>query len=250
MGNERTVCRGAQQPEYGCLTLWSVSRQCLLGKGTANATAVLVELCVSVTFAVDMAGGVTCWFTRESGCTLCCGACDRCSGSSSEETTTAYVAIAVGSATDGCEEVHMVFAQLRYEVLVAVMHHVLYAFSVQLQAAMQGRGGVSVEKAMRELDSGMFSSGSGCGCGAGRGICTACRSVCVRARMFVRQGRYLGWHPRGREHWWTGVTDAAGEVGGLPWMRCDTAEVQRRVALEDAKSSEVIAECLIDAESG
>jgi hypothetical protein len=68
---------------------------------------------------------------------------------------------------------------------------------------------------------GMFSCGEECECTGwtATGICALCE---LRGRRFVAMDCFSGVYPCGEQHWFTGVTDAAGldVTGGGEWLRC------------------------------
>lgn len=61
------------------------------------------------------------------------------------------------------------------------------------------------------LDGGAFSTGFSCACVV-TGVCKQCKQLEEESRRFIVQDRYEGVFPLGKEHWWTGVTDAV-QVG-------------------------------------
>jgi hypothetical protein len=72
------------------------------------------------------------------------------------------------------------------------------------------------------LDDGMFSADADCMC-RGIAVCRACRRIDYNSRRLITQHRYQGDHPRGKEHWFGGRTDAVGDVahGQLMWLSCN-----------------------------
>jgi hypothetical protein len=83
-----------------------------------------------------------------------------------------------------------------------------------------GRG-IEVREFFSLLNAGMFSLAAGCTC-TGISICCACRRVDINQRKFVTQDCYEGKNPRGPDHWFSGMTDAVGDIahGRLMWLAC------------------------------
>lgn len=86
------------------------------------------------------------------------------------------------------------------------------------------RGAFVMLYVFRFLESGMFCSGVRCKCRAKR-VCHACRVYRLEQSnwsRFVLLVRYRDVYPFGRSHWWTGVTDAVGEITSVdergPWL--------------------------------
>jgi hypothetical protein len=73
-----------------------------------------------------------------------------------------------------------------------------------------------VEGFMSLLSRGGYSSDDSCRCRVGS-ICNLCDRVPEWLHRFVVQDMYEGVYPKGRRHWFTGVTDAIGEVSS--WQR-------------------------------
>jgi hypothetical protein len=84
--------------------------------------------------------------------------------------------------------------------------------------------GEAVRELFGRLDAGLLSLPEHCTCAAtgNARVCRGCRNLTVSKRRFVVQGRFLGYEPRGIDHWFSGLTDAVGDVAHmqLPWLRC------------------------------
>ena len=150
----------------------------------------------------------------------------------------AYVAVIRWDTVDEAEVADVVFAVLTKESLEVVTIVVLYSLSVQRQVVERGMRCFRTVDAFTALDQGMFSRGAFCFCALGVGLCDWCEEVDEEQRMFVRQPRYEGRYPRGRRHWWTGLTDCAGEVSGVPWTQCvhSDGSAEAMVAIERVKA--------------
>ena len=189
-------------------------------------TKTIVELAehdVSVTFEVDLHGAITFWLTKESGLEPCHGWEEPPNSAERrvcEEERKAYVAVIGWDIVDEAAVADVVFAALGKESLEVVMKAVLYSLSVQRQAVQFGMRCFRTADAFRALDDGMFSSGAECSCALGAGMCKPCEDTGQDECMFVRQVCYEGRYPRGEGHWWTGLTDCAGEVCGVWWLQC------------------------------
>jgi hypothetical protein len=84
------------------------------------------------------------------------------------------------------------------------------------------RRGEAVQELFSRLDAGLFAlPGHPCACAVATGvICSGCHDLSISERQFVVQDRFLGYDPRGLDHWFSGVTDAVGDV-----LRCPLANV-------------------------
>jgi hypothetical protein len=184
---------------------------------------------VSVTFAVDAEGAITFWLTKESGRVPYCDG-QECDGISQAELSPqvlrGYVVVLVAERTAGGDVVYVCFASFSYETLLVVMTSVLYSFSVQSQLSLQGMRVAGVGDVMSALHKGMFSSEQPCLCSAGFGKCMSCATTVAVKHRFIYQMGFSGLYPLGSEHWWRGVSDAAGDVNGVPWLRCCCAAVR------------------------
>ena len=79
--------------------------------------------------------------------------------------------------------------------------------------------GQQVSALFSGLHNGMFLSGERCECRVGV-VCSECVGMRVEERLFVFENSFAGLNPSGKQHWWTGITDAAGIVQvlrGRPW---------------------------------
>ena len=172
---------------------------------------------------MDGEGAITFWLTKESGRVPYCDAdgCDSVShAGSAAEVRRAYIVVLVAERTSSGDDVYVVFAPFSYESLVLVVTSVLYSVSVQLQLALQGMRVAGVADSMSALHGGMFSSEQPCLCSVGFGKCIPCESVVTGRHRFVSQAAFAGLHPLGHSHWWRGVSDAAGDIDGIAWLRC------------------------------
>ncbi|KAF2675654.1 hypothetical protein K458DRAFT_206683 [Lentithecium fluviatile CBS 122367] len=158
------------------------------------------------------------WLTRESG-RVPVGCVHGTVGEvRPAEVRKAYVAVQVsaGWGLGGVQWSEVVFGLLSREALFVVETRVVkLALRVWEGVVQLGvRGGDAVACWCREarwlvclLDSGGFSTGFSCGCVLSS-VCGRCAALPVGGRRFVEQDRFSGVFPRGRLHWWSGVTDA------------------------------------------
>lgn len=171
---------------------------------------------MSITCSVDSEGGARWWLTRESGrLPAQCGleACSSCSNwTRTHVDSGSYIVIAGGG---NC----VAFAQLSAGSFeVAVRRVVPLVQEAWLCGCDQQ---VVAREVFSCFSFGLFSSGVDCACRIGR-VCAQCR-VLFECGRFVVQGVFMGL-PSIPGGWWTGVTDAVGDVEirgqRYPWLRC------------------------------
>jgi hypothetical protein len=104
---------------------------------------------------------------------------------------------------------------------VTVQHIVPWLERLPLTRDSCIRRGVEVRDFFSLLSAGMFSLDVGCTC-TGISVCLACCRVNRNNRRFLTQGRFQGECPRGRDHWFYGMTDAVGDIahGQEMWLSC------------------------------
>lgn len=78
-----------------------------------------------------------------------------------------------------------------------------------------------VKRMFMALENGAFSACKGELC-TPFSVCEMCFELPYLRRRFVKQQGYYGVLPRGQQHWFSGVTDACGDVwpSSMPWLRC------------------------------
>jgi hypothetical protein len=106
-------------------------------------------------------------------------------------------------------------------VSIAMQH--IMPWLAQLPATRDNsiRRGIEVREFFSLLDAGMFSLVAGYTC-TGISVCCACRRVGFDQRRFLTQDCYEGKSPRGLGHWFSGMTDAVGDIahGHMMWLGC------------------------------
>lgn len=161
---------------------------------------------MSLSCSVGTRGDVEWWLTRESGWVPqpCC----REEGEDGifikvprvqRVSPKVYVALVVG-------EEGVVFAELSSDSLSVLLCRVMPA----VQEVVMSREPMAVADWLSGFWLGLFSSGVACGCDVDA-VCDSCGALNVGQGRFVEQGRYMGLYPCGSAHWWSGVSDAAGE---------------------------------------
>jgi hypothetical protein len=199
--------------------------------------AVLVERAVTVTCRVHD-GDVEWWLTVESGrVPMCvsptlCGCGGHESAVLSRAQRRGYVLLKVSASfwLRKLQWSEVIVGKLSAETLRVVRQR-LAVLAAHVRSSPVLEAGDSGEQCLKRhvalagslsswLDGGAFSGSFPCACVLGH-VCTSCRAVPESERRFVEQGCYDGMFPYGDDHWWTGVTDGAGELRGeKPWMMC------------------------------
>jgi hypothetical protein len=187
--------------------------------------AVFVKQGVSLGCEIG-AGRARWWLTKESGCVPAgCwqgGDCRRCCEavvlSGPRGLVRAYVIVKIVSRLRHTVWSSVVIGLLSVATLEVVVQNIVSPLAcVRLDDVAGsrteefGRDYRTVAAVLRQTSRGGYSSGVECRCAAGK-VCAACKEQPADARSFVVQNRYAGVDPRGRGHWFRGVTDAIGEM--------------------------------------
>jgi hypothetical protein len=180
---------------------------------------VLVAQSVSVTWEVTH--GSLCWrLTRESGTVPRCDAGRGCVLYDRERprfvARNAYIVFKVCT-WNGYGQYGVVIGALNAYNTDVVSGRII----PMVRAAMYDASGGVLARILNELGNGMFSGSKDCGCNKGSKamVCAECRG---QVRRFVSMGCFSGLQPCGKNHWFSGVTDAVGHVDHLAgdWLRC------------------------------
>jgi hypothetical protein len=175
---------------------------------------VFVKHRVSVSVLFEQ-GALRGWLTRESGrvpapcgdteCVVCSA---RGSADTREELRRSYMVFA--ARPTGMWFVRTVFAKLETAVIDVVFDRLVP--HVGLEEAR--------DSLFNQLSDGLWSSAIDCECSVDAGMCDGCQKVSAVAerRRFLRSYQFDGVHPKGKEHWFAGVTDAL-EIVGEQWLR-------------------------------
>ncbi|KAF2022628.1 hypothetical protein EK21DRAFT_95557 [Setomelanomma holmii] len=194
---------------------------------------VLIKACVSLTYEAFEDGAECWWLTAESGRGPICWeqepqAGRSCGGSLLQAPRRSYLVVKAALGANGAVATQLwklvAIAQLNPDSLRAGMQIVRRLRGIPTTTQDCRKRGEAVQELFDGLDAGQFSlPGCPCACAAALGtICPGCRDVSVGERRFVVQDRFLGYHPRGAKHWFSGLTDAVGDVAHLqlPWLTC------------------------------
>jgi hypothetical protein len=172
---------------------------------------VFIKCAVSVTCRVNEDASIGWVLTRESGCAPLACYCRRQAGRVLVEPR-GYIAVVFRGAVRGVGTValsEVFFAKLCIQA-VAVLRMVVPRVCT--------RGAEVWDGSVELFDSGIGSSGNGCECTA-QEVCVGCYDVVCRERLFVCQTVFGGEFPFGRSHWFSGCSDAVGELeDGEPWL--------------------------------
>jgi hypothetical protein len=185
---------------------------------------VFVAACVSLTRSVALDGAVHWWLTKESGkLAPWCGfdECMTCAalGGKDRLQCCAYLVVKVQGPN---RDYAVALSLLSKEALEVAIGSVF----PDVDRIVGCGSAVSVSAQQLELFSllhaGLYSSAAGCKCSVGAGVCTVCTKVRRTCRRFVWRDRFDGVFPLGPSHWFSGVTDACGDVGKsqIPWLFC------------------------------
>lgn len=176
------------------------------------------------------------WITRESGRRPLCWwqptepADSSCGDNSVQHRSGACliikVALGVSDAVVTQRLEAVAIGKLEPHSLNISMRHIM-RWLQRLPVAKDGcmKRGQATQEFFSCLNEGMFSLATGCAC-TGVAVCRECCRVHVNSRSFLVQGHYQCDHPLGRDHWFSGVTDAVGDVahGQLVWLSCYCGE--------------------------
>lgn len=176
---------------------------------------------MSVTCEVS-AGAVLWWVTRESGMVppgcgdLQCGVCGASGGS--RVRTRGYVVVkAVGPG--GCDAVAI---GLLCPLTLGVVAGRFVEDVRRLFFGSESRWAARSAELFLLAEQGLYSHRLQSWCGTEDRECARCDCGCVAQGRLLWRDRYAGVFPCRDASWWSGVTDAAGMVGGgdLPWLMC------------------------------
>lgn len=176
---------------------------------------------VSVTCSVSHEKDILCYLTRESGkwpeaCTARnCGDCP--SRGDRPASPRSYVVVKVEGWSAWHDEV--AFGFLARETLEVVVHKFLPGILSVIQDSKRVVG-----EYFSSLNYGYLASGrADCSC-LPRVVCEWCRQVESKDRCFLDCTDWNGLSDAGPYYvwpeWWSGVSDAAGEFRGRPWLIC------------------------------
>jgi hypothetical protein len=182
---------------------------------------VLRECGISLTCEVN-ARGTEWWLTRESGSRpVACGQhdCVVCSAADiTDVSVKGYIVVKI-TCEEGSEGV--VICELCIDGFDIVVEHIVKE-SAALWCSEEGRWVDRLAELLCRLQRGAYSKKADCKCGMVAGVCAPCQFVKRNERRFVWRDRFDGVFPLGKEHWFSGVTDAVGTVCGgyMPWLFC------------------------------
>jgi hypothetical protein len=179
---------------------------------------------VSVACKVHFNGTEEWWLTRESGEFPRCGDPEGCgcdaTGCGAEELRVAYMVV-MASRGPGDRRYRVGFAALSAAAVGTVLRGVCATEPASFVSHATPSG---VERLVTGLRDGFWSSGALCGCGrVETGLCDGCKVEERRLCTFLVSERYRGVYPRGRGHWFVGVSSAlegAEADGECAWLRC------------------------------
>jgi hypothetical protein len=77
----------------------------------------------------------------------------------------------------------------------------------------------AIARLTSQLSHGLWSSGPDCGCSVSAGMCSDCSRVSTvpGRRRFACGEKFDSVYPKGKDHWFAGVTDAL-EMAGQRWL--------------------------------
>lgn len=200
----------------------------------ANGSVVLAELGVSVTCSIGVLA-TEWWLTRESGCfpPRCergpsdCTVCTTRVGDASGVPPRAYVIVKADVTWMGeyAERMHTEFVSfgMLSEALEVVASRVVSV--VRVVRAEEGRDGL--ESLFAATAHGSCTCKTECSCGQSVGLDPLWDGFFSSevGSLLVGMPKFLGAYPCGDRHWFSGVSDAVGEVlfcvgGKVPWLLC------------------------------
>ena len=181
------------------------------------------ESAVSLSWCADARGGWEWQVVKERGAIpQSCGVegCRACgfSGWEQGELRRAYTVVKVHGA---CGR-HAVAIGLLSRQTVGVVGGRLGAELLSLYRVGGADFGAGRARLFGLLNAGLYSLQEGCMCSVRSGVCATCATVEPKRRGWAWRDCFDGAFPLGGNHWFTGVTEAAGCVGaaGLPWLMC------------------------------
>jgi hypothetical protein len=168
------------------------------------------------------------WLTRENGQGPICWELSAgrplqtCGGGSICVRPKAYVVVKAALGTRGAINAtkwkYALFGELSRETLHVAMEQIIRWLRRVPTVAQDCEGrGLLVQALFDRMDAGLFS----CVC-EDCDVRHACYNLNIQAGKFVVQDKFQGAYPRGHEHWFTGISAAAGDVAHqqLPWLSC------------------------------
>jgi hypothetical protein len=161
------------------------------------------------------------WLTKETGQVPArceepaCAVCTANASVEAQELRCPYMVFAVRAPGRQCAQT--VFAKLEVVTVEVVLQ--------RLVPACGSREAIDI--LISQLSLGLWSSAVDCGCSISVGMCSVCERVCAVPEWirFVCADEFDGVYPKGKDHWFAGVTDAL-ETAGEQWLRLQVGCLQ------------------------